>query len=65
MDEITACRFTNRVPKKQEVRGNSVFSGSELKILSKNSRSKLQNHKPIAVDVLFKDLSNGTTLMQI
>jgi len=30
MDEITACRFTNRVQKKMEVEGNSVFSGSEL-----------------------------------
>jgi hypothetical protein len=38
-------------PKKQEVGGFFVFSGSEFRTLLKNSSSKFKNQRPIAVDV--------------
>ncbi len=44
---------------------NSAWSGSELWSCFKYSVLKLKNQKHIAVNVLFKGLSNGTTLMQI
>jgi hypothetical protein len=43
--------YTNRVPKKQEVVGG--FSCLK-RFKTLDSRSKLKNQKPIAVDVLFK-----------
>jgi hypothetical protein len=42
----------SRLPKNEEIGGSFVFDGSELQTLFKNSRSKLKNQKPIAVDVL-------------
>jgi hypothetical protein len=46
--------YTNRVPKKQEVRGNFVWGGSEFWSFLEYSRSKLKYQKPIAVDVFIK-----------
>jgi hypothetical protein len=52
--KITACRYANRKPNKQEVGFNFAWSGSELWSLLKYSSVKLKNQKHIAVDVLFK-----------
>ncbi len=42
------------IPTRRMIRGIFVWSGSEVWSFFKNSRSKLKNLKPIAVDVLFQ-----------
>ncbi len=57
--------YTCRLPKNEEIGGIFVFSGSELYTLFKNSKSKLENLKHIAGNVLFWALSNGTMHSQV
>ncbi len=53
-EKISVWAHTNRDLNKQEVGFMFAWRGSQLWTLIKYSRSKMENKKPIAVDVLFK-----------
>ncbi len=53
------------IPTSRRIRCIFVSSSSELWSLFKNSRSKLKNQKPIAVDVHYQAYPMATSLMQI